>query len=171
MSRRPEVLTSLALAGSAGVLRVYGHAEGEPPRAALPSNLTFSPMYRQTIESLLERSPGFRRQSLRIAQAEHLTVRLENLFPSGQRGSRARTRIVRTPEGRLEAIVQLSPLDDVAELIAHELEHIIEQLDGVDLHVQASLPGTGVRACADGSFETIRAARVGTMVARQLRAR
>ncbi|MGH9310119.1 MAG: hypothetical protein ACRD1U_12135 [Vicinamibacterales bacterium] len=171
MSGRPEVLTSLVLAGSAEVLRVYGHSEAEPPRAVLPPNLTFAPMYRRTIESMLERSPGFRRQSQRIALAEHLTVRLENLFPSGQRGSRARTRIARTPDGRLEAIVQLSPLDNLPELIAHELEHIIEQLDGVDLGVQASLPGTGVRTCDDGSFETIRAARVGTMVARQLRAR
>jgi hypothetical protein len=88
-----------------------------------------------------------------------------------ERGNRARTRIVRTADGRLEAIVQLSPLDNVAELIAHELEHIIEQLDGVDLEAQASLSGTGVRTCGDGSFETIRAARVGTTVARQLGAR
>jgi hypothetical protein len=171
MSRRPEVLTSLALAGSAEVLRVYGHPGTEPPHAALPSNLTFGPMYRPTIESMLERSPGFRRQAVRIAQAEHLTVRLEHLYPFGHRGSRARTRILRTPDGRLDAIVQLSPLDNLAELIARELEHIIEQLDGVDLAVQASLPGTGVRTCDDGSFETIRAARVGTTVARQLRVR
>jgi hypothetical protein len=67
--------------------------------------------------------------------------------------------------------VQIQPLEDIPELIAHELEHIIEQLDGVELDVQATLPGTGVRACVDGSFETIRATRVGTMVSRQLRLR
>jgi hypothetical protein len=55
--------------------------------------------------------------------------------------------------------------DDPAELMAHEFEHIVEQLDGVDLPVRAAVPGSGVRACSDGSYETIRAARIGRLVA------
>ena len=170
-SIRAGVLTPFALAGSVEVLRVYGRAGSEPTRAALPPNLTFAPVYRATFESMLERSPAFRRQALRIAQAGHLTVRVDHIFPNTPGGPRARTRIARTPDGGLMAVVQVSPLDNTAELIAHELEHIIEQLDGVDLDAQAALPGSGVRTCNDGSFETIRAASVGTMVARQLRGR
>lgn len=172
MFKRSDLLIPLAPARSGEVLRVYGH---EPPaaaaKAALPANLSYAPMFRPLLESMLDRSPAFRRQSQRIALATHLTVRLDNMFPRTVAGSRARTQISRGEDGRLHAQVQIQPLEDIPELIAHELEHIIEQLDGVDLDVQATLPGTGVRACVDGSFETIRATRVGTMVSRQLRLR
>jgi hypothetical protein len=56
------------------------------------------------------------------------------------------------------------------ELLAHELEHIIEQLDGIDLAAKAAVARSGVRECVDGSFETSRAVRVGTLVALEARA-
>jgi hypothetical protein len=67
--------------------------------------------------------------------------------------------------------VEIRVLDHLAELIAHEIEHVIEQIDGVDLRVQSLLPGTGVRSCMDGSFETVRAVRVGRRVAQETRTR
>jgi len=56
-------------------------------------------------------------------------------------------------------------------LIAHEIEHVIERLDGVDLRARAALPGTGVRLCdgGDDAFETIRARRAGLAVAEEVR--
>lgn len=60
-------------------------------------------------------------------------------------------------------------MQDHAELIAHEIEHIIEQLDGIDLGARATLPATGVRRCADGAFETMRAIRTGLAVAGEMR--
>ena len=55
---------------------------------------------------------------------------------------------------------------DAAELIAHELEHILEQLDGVDLQAQA---GNGVVwKAGDGAFETRRAIEAGRRVAREI---
>ena len=70
--------------------------------------------------------------------------------------------------GRLSATVRIKlPTDEptIAELIGHELEHIIEQLDGVDLSRVAlgSARGSGVRV-AGGKFETERAHRVGMTV-------
>ena len=45
------------------------------------------------------------------------------------------------------------------ELIAHEFEHVIEQLDGVDLAAHAALPHTGVTSIGHSTdiFETMRA--------------
>ena len=64
------------------------------------------------------------------------------------------------------AQVYLQPSVDATELIAHELEHILEQLDGVDLQAQA---GNGVVwKAGDGVFETRRAIEAGRRVAREV---
>jgi hypothetical protein len=71
----------------------------------------------------------------------------------------------------MEVEIYLSRLDDPVELIAHELEHVIEQLDHVDLPSRAALPGTGVRRTVspDGAFETTRASQTGLRVAQEVR--
>jgi len=81
------------------------------------------------------------------------------------------TRIVRQNDG-LTARIEVARFDDLVELIAHEIEHVIEQIDAIDLAADAGQPGTGVHTVgADGMmFETARAARVGVSVAREVRA-
>ena len=88
-----------------------------------------------------------------------------------QLGPRAQTKVFVAPQGALIAIVRLRPLDNDVELIAHEIEHIIEQLDGVDLGARALVPASGVHALeADPrSFETLRATRTGLKVAEEFR--
>jgi hypothetical protein len=140
------------------------------PRVALPPNFTFPESYREIIESMLARSPTFRRQCLRLANASDVTVRVQTLNPYAPGISRARSYITRGPGERLAAVVEIRPLGNLAELIAHEIEHVIEQLDGIDLKAQSSMSNSGVRTCPDGSFETIRAIRVGQRVARDVRA-
>ena len=55
-----------------------------------------------------------------------------------------------------------------AELIAHEFEHIIEQLDGVDLAIMSRLRSTGVKRVGEvDAFETRRAIVTGLRVARE----
>ena len=71
--------------------------------------------------------------------------------------------------GQLVASVEINPYGDFTELLAHELEHVIEQLDGIDLAAKATVASSGVRNCADGTFETSRAVRVGTLVALEAR--
>ena len=66
----------------------------------------------------------------------------------------------------MSAQVYLKPSLDAPEFIAHELEHILEQLDGVDLQAQA---GNGVVwKAGDGAFETRRAIEAGRRVAREI---
>ena len=71
--------------------------------------------------------------------------------------------------GQLIASVEINPYGDFTELLAHELEHVIEQLDGIDLAAKATVARSGVRNCADGTFETSRAVRVGALVALEAR--
>ena len=166
--REAHASTVIARHTHAPVLRVYG---SEQPRTnssvTLPANLTFPDFFRPTIESMLERSPSFRRQCLRIGLTPALLVRLTNVQTNTLSGPRARTSISRGAEGRIVANVSIRRIDDLPELIAHELEHVIEQLDGVNLRTRSALSGTGVWNCDDGSFETTRAVRVGRAVANE----
>ena len=57
------------------------------------------------------------------------------------------------------------------ELIAHEIEHVIEQIERVDLAGGARMAETGIDSVSlNGmAFETARAARAGITVAREVR--
>ena len=76
---------------------------------------------------------------------------------------------MRRQSGALVSVnIHLTRFEDPIELIAHEIEHVIEQLEGVDLEAQA---GTGnVWKREDGAFETRRAIEVGRRVAREVNA-
>ena len=53
------------------------------------------------------------------------------------------------------------------EFIAHELEHILERAEGVDLPRESERTGSGVWRAVDG-FETQRATDMGRQVAREV---
>ena len=149
----------------------YVASEAVPRQLAVPPNIFVSDIYRPVVESMLRGSPTFRRQCVRIAGASTLSVYLVVDPPPRGYSVRATTRLTRDEQGRLIAEVHISPFDDTEELIAHELEHIIEQLDGVDLAKHAAQPRTGVFSIdAHGTvFETMRARRMGLRVASELR--
>lgn len=163
-----------AVAGLVPAVAVNGvgvYAETSQPDAVeVPANLKLPSGFRATIETMLERSPMFRRQCLRLTAAPHLTVVVRMLHPLAG-GARARSTISPVDDRRIAAVVEINPLGDFMELFAHELEHVIEQLDGIDLAAKASVARSGVRGCVDGSFETSRAVRVGATVAVEARAR
>ncbi|HEX2341601.1 MAG TPA: hypothetical protein VHI98_14080 [Vicinamibacterales bacterium] len=66
------------------------------------------------------------------------------------------------------AVVELPPFGDHVELIAHEFEHIVEQLEGVELRRLANDPSAGVHDL-QYAYETERAYKVGQQVARECR--
>lgn len=149
----------------------YVASEAIPRQLAIPPNISVSDVYRPLVESMLRGSPTFRRQCVRIAGESMLSVSLVVDPPPKRYSARATTRLTRNDRGWLSAAVHISPLEDTEELIAHELEHIIEQLDGVDLAKHAAKPRTGVVAIdPSGSvFETVRARRMGLKVVSELR--
>ena len=160
----PSGLTVSLVSNGVGV---YDEPQTAPPDVAAPPNLDVPSAYQSSILTMLERSPMFRRQCLRLAAAPHLAVVVRIAHPNTA-GPRARTQI-RRDGSQLSARVEINPYGDFTELLAHELEHIIEQLDGIDLAAKSSMARSGVRQCADGTFETSRAVRVGTLVALEAR--
>lgn len=152
-------------------VRQYVAAETIPARLALPPNFIVPDNFRPVIESMLRDSPTFRRQCLRIAGEPRLMIHLIFATLSSRSDVRAMTTITREPDGRQVAHIAIAPRQDIVELVAHEFEHIVEQLDGVDLAAQASRPRTGVHAQSwpVGMFETVRATRMGLRVAGEMR--
>ena len=160
--------SELTLALWSNGVDVYTEPHHASDAVEAPPNLRVPAGHQTAIVQMLERSPMFRRQCLRLAGAPRLAVVVRMLHPVTG-GPRARTQITQVEGNRLLATVEINPLGDFMELLAHELEHIIEQLDGVDLAARSTVARSGVWSCMDGTFETSRAVRVGTLVANEVR--
>jgi hypothetical protein len=137
----------------------------------IPRNMIVAPMFREHIRMMRAVSPTFRQQCIRIAHEPRLTIVVENEATSVPTETRAYTKITRERNGGLRAIIRIKQREQVTELIAHEIEHVIEQLDGVDLKSMAAMNASGVRQCRCAeteSFETLRAVLAGEQVAREV---
>ena len=147
-------------------VREYVADEAIPRQIALPPNLYVSDTFKPVVETMLRQSRTFRRQCLRIADDPRLSVYLAPAMDPRRFDVRATTHFARKQTG-LTATITIFPVNQHVELIAHEIEHVIEQLDGVDLVSFAAMPGTGVHAVhLNGNvFETTRALTVGLKVA------
>ena len=154
----------------AGVARVLNAGVLSRPTIEIPPNLLVPPFLRSVVDSM-RTSPTFRRQCVRIANAPGTVVVLGWFLPQGTERVRARTVVSTAPDGTRFAMVAIRPADNQVELIAHELEHVLEQLDDVDLPALAAVPTSGVRRCDCGkeTFETIRAVRAGLEAAAEVR--
>jgi hypothetical protein len=137
----------------------------------IPHNIAVWRGYRALLDTMLARSPSFRRQCVRIANDRSLTVHLRFVPVRLEGGVRAITRISRQSEGLVVAYVTLDPFNNDVEMIAHEFEHVIEQLDEVNLPEKARRRDSGVHAIgrARTAFETSRAVRMGRMVVSEVR--
>lgn len=110
--------------------------------------------------ALLRQSPTLQRQCARLASESAFSLELHVTGVPFPAGIRARGHIARTSAG-VTARITLPVSADLVELLAHELEHVIEQLDGWDLGVLSREADRGVTAHGDGTFETMRAVRAG----------
>lgn len=148
-------------------------AAAQPSTSAhldVPSHITLSPAFTEIVGTMLERSPTFLAQweTLVTARRVRITVRLD----LKSRPYRARSILSRHEYGLITAVVELPPFGDHVELIAHEFEHIVEQLEGVELRRLAHDPSAGVSAGVHDlhyAYETERAYEVGRQVARECR--
>jgi hypothetical protein len=139
--------------------------------AQLARNLTVTSLYRPLIEQMVARSATFRRQYARIASARDLTIEIRAEPVLRRQAIAGWSSIVRRPNGGLHALINVAPVGRTAELIAHELEHVIEQLDGVNLRHMSRVPSSGVRECQCDDFaayETTRAILTGVRVAEEM---
>ena len=65
-------------------------------------------------------------------------------------------------------LVSVPPVAKAIELVAHEMEHVIERVEGRDLPREARRRGSGVLEAFRGRFESRRAIDVGRQVAREV---
>ena len=152
-----------------GAVSASGRNEAPVPHVrpvALPSNLEADPVFQPFLDKMSQSSPTFGRQVGRLAAETALQVRvLVEDQPRPPQSSNART-VFTQRGGSLSAHVYLKPSPHAMELIAHELEHVLERLDGVDLQTQA---GSGmVWKSGDGIFETRRAIEMGRRAAQEV---
>jgi hypothetical protein len=154
-----------------GVMRPLAAEAPSHAGLSVPPNLIVPPVFRNLVNAMLRGSSTFRRQCARIANAPGMVVELDWSVPRGANRARARTTMSTAADGRRYAAVTIQAGDDAVELIAHELEHVLEQLDDVDLRTLATVPSSRVHACECGeqTFETARAVRAGRTVAAELR--
>ena len=127
--------------------------------SSLPFNIDAATLQPVAI-ALLQRSPTFQKQCARIASTVVLrvTIRVVSTTASG----RAQTTITRYDAGALRADVLIRFGEDYYELLGHELEHVLEQVDGVVLGAEISADRAWVTG--SGAFETRRAVDTGMRV-------
>lgn len=147
-----------------------GHTEMTPAGTGdrgTQSNVDVQPILVDPLRRAITCSPTVQQQLLRIGDAPSFLLAIRIVDGAHLGGARARTSIRR--EGtRVVGRVAVPPdLRLFVELIAHELEHIVEYLDGVHV-VDARGPGRVLQD--DGDVETDRARRAGLIAADECRA-
>jgi hypothetical protein len=175
----------LFIAGPALLLAVFIHRSDAgqlPPQASaiavaatrparvlgeVPINMSVPDHLVPTLHFMLDHSPTFRRQCAVLGQRRELVIRVREADPRSFRRFRARTLVKRHEYGAVVADVQLLRQEDLVELLAHELEHVREQIEGVNLSLLAMLEGSGVTRVGREHFETRRASDVGRRVLRE----
>jgi hypothetical protein len=135
----------------------------DAPTLALPGSIELEHGLQPIVKWMLEHSPRFREQCRTLAAASRLRATVTMSQRQSTVTSRARTAFRQTEGGGLDAQIEIRSAADISELLGHEFEHLIEQLDGVDLSAMAR--GGEARRLTDGAFETERAIAAGHQVA------
>lgn len=163
-----------SLLGAPGVLAFGFAITGEPihsfPGATagsiLPAGSRIPDDAQPLVELMWHASATFRRQCARLAQADAVVT--ISVSPRMAGTNHAESVIRR--EAELRADIQLRGADpSSAEYLAHEIEHVVEQIDGIDLRLAVAGRVHGVRRgmCRE-TYETARAIAVGQIVAREI---
>ena len=131
-----------------------------------PANVKLLHDIERAIQFIYEGSPSSAPNSPH-RRGEHLrvTVRIDPSIPSR---CRAFTIIQRRGQN-IRAEIHLPPSSDHAELLAHEFEHVLEQIEGLDLRSLARVKDSGVDESDDAVFETDRAQAAGRIVKAETR--
>lgn len=131
-------------------------------KMALPPNLILSRHMKPLVEKVWRRSPTFRHQCDRISQAPWLKVKLKFVPTNSAPGRYRALTVVNKPSGL--ATVEIYNPQAFVELIGHEFEHVLEQIEGVNLAALTEEKRDQAYRHADGAFETVRALDVGRKV-------
>ena len=150
-----------------------GFAQSDPENqhqsASATTSIQFVPELRSEVERMLQRSPTFREQYRRIAEARPLIVGVHLDVRLCETSYRARMTFRRYQSGLIVADVAIAPGSQPGEWVAHEFEHILELLDGRNLPQLASNRAKDVWYSGSDVIETDRAIRAGHTVRDEMR--
>jgi hypothetical protein len=171
--RRPgdaNVLSSFVVLSLCSLLHPVAFTARAADCRGLPQNLQVERDLRPAVTVLLARSRTLRAQCQRIAASPATRVTVVLAMSPMDAATRARSIARRYESGLLVVEVQLPPASrDFAELLAHELEHVTELIEGVDFPQRATTRGGGVFASGPhGSFESDRARNAGLAAAAEV---
>jgi hypothetical protein len=138
--------------------------EGLPPD--FPTKIWVQPVLRELVSQMWLTSPTFRRQCQQVQAEPSIQVQLRldpTLIDNVQHRAVCELRIY--TGGAIIARLSVAPIK-LPELIGHEMEHVVERLDGihVERESRAQKPGFYVVDSTRRSYETDRAVRVGRQV-------
>ena len=164
---RSSLVAAILWASCRGALAGDAAQKAEPPAKPPPWTCRLVPIssVRSVVERGLERSETIRRQCQELAAARAMVLLEWGAFDLQ---SHART-VMEIRDGVVVARVKLPPIGDNIVLMAHELQHVIEQTRGLDLRAEAKGVGSGVWE-SFGGYETQAAVDVSRRVADELRA-
>jgi hypothetical protein len=133
----------------------------------LPPNLRVPRDLRPVLEQALQRSPTFQRQMQTLLHTQRVRMSVAYGGLRGMRLFQARSVVTHHQYGALMVDTTLFVPADMVELVAHEIEHVCEQIEGVDLRALAGRRDSGVYDVG-GHYETQRAISAGHRVAREV---
>lgn len=145
-------------------------ARAEAPLVAVGSSQSVhvAPDLWPSIQTMLENSETFRQQYQRILETPRLVLTAHVEVGMAGYQVRARSSIRRYDSGLMVVTIEIGPRSDHFELIAHEFEHVLEQLEGVDLRARADR-GRAAWYSHGAMIETERAVRAGRTVKAEVR--
>jgi hypothetical protein len=124
---------------------------------------------RADVDEMQRSSPTFRSQYQRIAATPSIVIGVSVDPALLESGFCARSTIRRYRSGLIVVAVTIKPASHPVEWIAHEFEHVLEQLDGWNLGRLAAERATNVWYSGLDVIETSRAMETGRIVRDEMR--
>lgn len=160
------VVTAVLAASSIACVTAQG-SPGAPGKLRIdpwPCRIVAARTLREAFEQAWEQSKTVRGQCEALAAARAV-VALEWGRADSQSHANSGMDV---RDGVVAATVRIPPVGETIELLAHELQHVIEKTRGLDLEREAKRPGSGVWKAA-GGYETQAAIDVTRQVSSELR--
>jgi hypothetical protein len=132
----------------------------------LPNNLRVPENMRPMLMRMLRSSATFRRQIAVLTAKPAVRVSVVYGGMRGDRNYHALSTVRKHEWGAMLVDTTVFVPTDLPEIIAHELEHVCEQMEGVDLPSLSRRKGVGVYNL-NGHYETVRAIRAGQNATRE----
>jgi hypothetical protein len=131
-----------------------------------PTNIHVAFPLKSCVGTMLSRSGTFRGTYVVIASQRHVRVNLA-LEPHRNARTRAVTEMRSFAGGERVAEIRLHTSNDLVELIAHEMEHVREQIEGANLLLLSVAQRSEVQRVGT-TFETRRGIETGLRVAEEV---